>query len=917
MKRAICMILGTLAILCALGSSAEARLVFEWNFASATDTLGWAQAEPITRFGVENGALVAVAGPGKPKFESPIFELEASPWQYVEVELKTDTSGMGLMYYSNTTEPPYNGFRPGLYTTFDAVGDGEWHTYVIQPFWHRQGKVIHIRLDPPGTRVAIGAVRIYDVKPALPPQKPSWRFERSDAGWCVLGPHGRLDLTDAGLKITGDQKTCVLSPSVNFDADEHLYATLRIVSQVEQVAQFRWASSESDGMHSYAIPLKGDGRVHTYVLDLYNAPRWSGKIIAVGLTPTDSASERSIILESLTIGDRPIGPPELEIAHLGLDYPICRVGQKAKLVARVRNIGGSRATSIVVEARLINPAKQEVAVLERRRLDALDPLTSSVFEWDFEVEDEASRVAVCRVFADELDPVEKSASLRFYPKLDREKFAGLKYVPEPVPADTGKYLVGCYYFPGWHTYERWSVLDEFPERKPVLGYYREGDPEVADWHIKWALEHGIGFFIYDWYWDRGRRQLEHALHNGFFKSKYQDRMKFCLLWANHNPENSSSEQDCLDVTRYWIENYFNRPNYLKINGKNVVVIFSTYRLTQDMGSEAVRATFDKMRKMCEDAGVGGLYLIACTYPGKDRIETLLREGYDALSGYNYPHAGNRGLQIAPYEWMVEGYKEIWNQIADAATIPYIPVCEPGWDARPWHGYNSLVRTGKSPELWKRMLENARAFVDDPKHPQHSERKLVFLEAWNEFGEGDYIEPHAEYGFDYLEAVRQVFAPSSRKPDIVVPRDIGLGPYDIPKPEPRTAWDFSNPADQLWTVGNMTDLAYADGVMSAVAQNNDPAFYSPATSIDADRFKVVEIKMRMDRGTQAQLFFTRPRGAMSEDKSVRFAVVGDGEWHVYAVDLSQNKKWRGVIGQIRLDPNSEPGSRVEIAYIRFK
>ena len=51
-------------------------------------------------------------------------------------------------------------------------------------------------------------------------------------------------------------------------------------------------------------------------------------------------------------------------------------------------------------------------------------------------------------------------------------------------------------FPGWPTLEKWNVLDAVPERMPLLGYYREGDPSVMDWQIKWAVEHGIAFFAF-------------------------------------------------------------------------------------------------------------------------------------------------------------------------------------------------------------------------------------------------------------------------------------------------------------------------------------------------------------------------------------------------------------------------------------
>jgi hypothetical protein len=134
--------------------------------------------------------------------------------------------------------------------------------------------------------------------------------------------------------------------------------------------------------------------------------------------------------------------------------------------------------------------------------------------------------------------------------------------PTPRPVSTGPYQVGAYYFPGWPTHEKWRVLDAFPERMPLLGYYAEGDPAVMDWQIKWAVEHGISFFAFDWYWDRGRRQLEHALHEGYLKARFRPYLKFCLLWANHNPPGSSSEADLLSLTDYWIAHYFRQPEYL-------------------------------------------------------------------------------------------------------------------------------------------------------------------------------------------------------------------------------------------------------------------------------------------------------------------------------------------------------------------
>lgn len=907
--------------LTAAASGAE-RILMEWDFSKATDTLGWTNAEPIKEIKIADGALLAIAGPGRQKLESPLFDISANPWQYVEIELKTDSDGTGLMYYSNTTEEPYHGFRPGQYAQFTVTGDSKYHTYRIRPFWQKQGKITHIRLDPPGNSVYLRSVRIIDQSPGEPSKATAWKFGDSLAGWQAQGINAKATPSKEFCVLEGDRESVLFSPPVDINADEYFLATVRIGSKTPHTAVLRFATDQSDGFHSVPIQLRDDGIVHSYAIDLSEMPEWTGRVLAIGLTPTETSEIRQIALESIAFGESVQGPPELLITRFGLADPVTRVGEQARLIVSVKNIGGADAQSVAAVVTLAEkktddaPEAPKVRTLITKRVPKLPPGETVDFEWTFEAESDAPRIAVCRVTGKDLDAGEKQIDLRFYPKLNKSQLSNLKYVPEPKPADTNDYLVGCYYFPGWHTYDRWSVLENYPERKPILGYYREGDPEVADWQIKWALEHGISFFIYDWYWDQGARQLEHGLHDAYLKSRYKDKLKFCLLWANHNPPNTSSEKDLLEVTQYWIDNYFKLPNYLKLDGKNVMVIFSPHRLTEDMGSDAVKAAFFKMRKKCEDAGVGGLYLIACTYPG-EYVKTLVYEGYDALSGYNYPSANNKGQQYAPYEWMVEGYKDFWNRISDAASIPYIPVCEPGWDARPWHGLKSYVRTGKSPFLWKTMLENAKAFVDDPKHKQDGNKKLVFLEAWNEFGEGDYIEPHAQFGFDCLEAVREVFAPQSQKPEIIVPKDIGLGPYDLKPSAPKTAWEFSNPEDCTWYVGNMRELNCEGGVMRAKAANNDPAFYSPATRIDASKLKTVEIKMRMDKGTEAQLFFARPRGRMTEQGSIRFPVKADGEFHVYTLDMSVNRLWRGIIGQIRLDPNSEAGSSVEVAYVRVK
>ena len=76
------------------------------------------------------------------------------------------------------------------------------------------------------------------------------------------------------------------------------------------------------------------------------------------------------------------------------------------------------------------------------------------------------------------------------------------YVPEPQPVSSD-YLIGVHYYPAWkkgaaQLHNGFRQIDEYPERTPLLGHYDEDNPEVIDWEIKWASEHGINCFIYCW-----------------------------------------------------------------------------------------------------------------------------------------------------------------------------------------------------------------------------------------------------------------------------------------------------------------------------------------------------------------------------------------------------------------------------------
>ncbi len=226
------------------------------------------------------------------------------------------------------------------------------------------------------------------------------------------------------------------------------------------------------------------------------------------------------------------------------------------------------------------------------------------------------------------------------------------YVPAPQPVDTGRYLIGAVMCPLWQGGRRWGDLVAYPERKPALGWYDEGDPEVTDWEISWALDHGISFFMVCWYRAKDnfaepavRPALGHWLHDGLPRSRYGDRFKFAIMWENANKQyaNPTSEADLLTkLVPFWIENYFRRANYLVIDGRPVFSIYSPEKFVRELGGEALAAAaIEAMRAACVRAGFKGLHLLGQYCWGEPKkLQELAGEvrriGMDASWAYHWP-----------------------------------------------------------------------------------------------------------------------------------------------------------------------------------------------------------------------------------------------------------------------------------------
>jgi hypothetical protein len=375
--------------------------------------------------------------------------------------------------------------------------------------------------------------------------------------------------------------------------------------------------------------------------------------------------------------------------------------------------------------------------------------------------------------------------------------------------------IACYYFPNYHVdprneaahgpgWSEWELVKRaeprFPghrqPRVPAWGYLDESDPAVMVTKIDAAADHGVDVFIYDWYWYDDGPFLERGLDRGFLHAPNNDRMRFALMWANHDwvdihPAKLSGvgpharllypgavTRETFDtVADVLVSRYFPHPAHWLIDGCPYFSIYDLAKLIEGLGGpEPTRAALASLRARTKAAGFPDLHLNAVVWsvrilPGETGIsdpDQLLRElGFDSITSYVWiHHVALRGPDAFPefsYEAACDRYMAYWGQVGADFSLPYFPNVTMGWDASPRTvqsdayldaGYPFMpMLAGNTPERFRQALVLARERLD--RRPAGIPRVLT-LNAWNEWTEGSYLEPDTATGLAYLEAIRAVF-----------------------------------------------------------------------------------------------------------------------------------------------------------------
>ncbi|MBM4081176.1 MAG: hypothetical protein FJ278_15845, partial [Planctomycetes bacterium] len=487
-------------------------------------------------------------------------------------------------------------------------------------------------------------------------------------------------------------------------------------------------------------------------------------------------------IERLRLSDKPEGKPFLYARSLSPERAILRVGRDEKIVAIVRNLGGAAKRS---EAKLTVPKGIEVLSDATRKLSELDHNATERVEWVVKAKKPVEGHAEVAFTADGFASSRQDVALRFVPSPNLPKAS---YVPPPRPAKS-PYLVLMHYCALWKlgTHYGWQKIEPWPDRRPAIGFYDEGTPEVADWHIKYALEHGVQGFIYCWYRADLKptitHTLGHAIHDGLLKARYRDQFKFAIMWENGCAQGVKDRDDLMgNLLPYWMDNYFKHPSYVKIDNKPLLYIWVPSRVHAQLGGpEGTRKAFDDMRAACRKEGFDGLHIVGCVGNADKRLlEDMGKAGWDASSAYAvWPGPSAQadrdveGISTHPHRDATLAQKDVLLGKKAVGALPDVVCVMMGWDPRPWHGAKtSSYQANPSPENFEAACRNAKQIVDST--PGNGlDKRVVALDNWCEFGEGHYLEPVAGFGFQFLDAARRVFC-TDREPCVdITPEDVGL------------------------------------------------------------------------------------------------------------------------------------------------
>jgi GT2 family glycosyltransferase/2-polyprenyl-3-methyl-5-hydroxy-6-metoxy-1,4-benzoquinol methylase len=302
-----------------------------------------------------------------------------------------------------------------------------------------------------------------------------------------------------------------------------------------------------------------------------------------------------------------------------------------------------------------------------------------------------------------------------------------------------------------------------PHLPADLGFYDLRVGEIMEQQAALAQRYGIHGFCYYYYWFNGKRLLEHPLERMLITGKPD--IPFCLCWANENwtrrwdgqenqiligQQHSAADDEAviLDLIRY-----LRHPNYIRINGRPLFIVYQV-GLFPDM-----KRTAATWREACRAEGIGEIYLANVeTFELAVRPNPPSSYGCDASIEFP-PHESACPIPVPgkllnpSFAGVVSDYRDVVLKymLREIAGYARFRTVTPAWDNSARRQNNAFILHRSSPGAFQAWLETV---IEETREQHSGDKRIVFLNAWNEWAEGNHMEPDARFGHGYLEAANR-------------------------------------------------------------------------------------------------------------------------------------------------------------------
>jgi hypothetical protein len=348
------------------------------------------------------------------------------------------------------------------------------------------------------------------------------------------------------------------------------------------------------------------------------------------------------------------------------------------------------------------------------------------------------------------------------------------YLPQfhPIPENDAWWGKG---FTEWTNVTKAQALfkgHRQPKFPADLSYYDLRVPEVREQQADMARAYGVDGFVYYHYWFGNGKQLLQRPFNEVLASGKPD-FPFCLCWANQTwsgiwhgvpkkvliKQEYPGEKDNEHHFNYLFK-AFEDPRYIRVDGKPLFIVYDLHDLpnpkafAEAIKEAAIKAGFMGVYLLAGNVNEDNWDMVASNFDGKvsnaynQSLNRLLyhQKGVKRILSsiaYRIYRDEDRSLKLIDHRKLLEETKYVTG---NAATYPIVV---PNWDNTPRSGRRGVILLNSTPELLERQLQKSIDFLRKQVLPE----RLIFVKSWNEWAEGNYLEPDTVDGFKYLEVIK--------------------------------------------------------------------------------------------------------------------------------------------------------------------